>query len=56
MNKQLQYIYIAQVSRVKGDQIMKFSQLLEYSMRNIFLEKSYTKLDGETIPRCFSKK
>ena len=25
-------------------------------MRNIFLEKSYTKYGGETIPRPFSKK
>ena len=25
-------------------------------MRNIFLEKSYTKCGGETIPRPFSKK
>ena len=25
-------------------------------MRNIFLEKSYTKCGGETVPRPFSKK
>ena len=25
-------------------------------MRNIFVEKSYTKCDGETVPRSFSKK
>ena len=35
---------------------MKFGQLIEYNMRNIFLEKSYTKCGGETIPRPFSKK
>ena len=35
---------------------MKFSQLIEYNMRNIFLEKSYTKCDGETSPRPFSEK
>ena len=35
---------------------MKFGQLIEYSMRSIFLEKSYTKCDGETIPKSFSKK
>ena len=35
---------------------MKFGQLIEYSMRNIFLEISYTKCDGETIPKPFSKK
>ena len=35
---------------------MKFSQLIEYNMRNIFAEKPYTKYRGETIPRPFSKK
>ena len=35
---------------------MKFGQLIEYNMRNIFVEKSYTKCGGETIPRPFSKK
>ena len=37
-------------------QAMKFCQLIEHNMRNIFLEKSYTKCGGETIPRLFSKK
>ena len=32
-----------------------FIQLLEYNMRNIFLEKSHTKCGGETIPRPYSK-
>ena len=35
---------------------MKFGQLLGYNMRNIFVEKSYTKWDGETSPRLVSKK
>ena len=35
---------------------MKFVQLLEYNMKNIFVEKSYTKCSGETIPRPFTKK
>ena len=35
---------------------MKFSQLIEYNMRNIFLEKSYRECGGETGPRPFSKK
>ena len=35
---------------------MKFGQLREYNMGNIFLEKSYTKFDGETISRPFSEK
>ena len=32
---------------------MKFGQLIEYDIRNIFLEKSYTKFDEETSPRPF---
>ena len=35
---------------------MKFGQLIEYTMRNIFLEKSYIECGGETIPRPFSEK
>ena len=35
---------------------MKFGQLIEDNMRNIFVERSYTKSSGETIPRPFSKK
>ena len=35
---------------------MKFSQLIEYNMRNIFVEKAYTKCDEETMSRSFSKK
>ena len=35
---------------------MEFGQLIEYNMRNIFLEKLYTKCGGETIPRNFSEK
>ena len=35
---------------------MKIHQVKEYNMINIFLEKSYQKYDGETIPRPFFKK
>ena len=35
---------------------MKFGQLVEYNMRNIFVKESYVKCTGETIPRPFSKK
>ena len=35
---------------------MKFGQLIEYNLRNIFLEKLYTKCGGETIPLPFFKK
>ena len=46
---------IANISRSKGNQAMKFGQLIEYNMRNIFLKKSYIKCDRKTIPRPFSK-
>ena len=50
-------IYILpNISRNKGNQAVKFGQLIEHNMRNIFVEKSYTKCAGETIPRPFSKK
>ena len=39
------------ISRTKGNHAMKFDQLLEYIMGNIFLEKSYPKCGEETIPR-----
>ena len=35
---------------------MKFGQLLEYSVRYIFPEKSHAKCGGETIPKLFSKR
>ena len=35
---------------------MKFGKLIEYNVRNIFLENSYIKYGGETIPTPFSKK
>ena len=35
---------------------MKSGELIEYNMRNIFVEKTYTKFGGETIPRSFSEK
>ena len=35
---------------------MKFGQLMEYNIKNIFVEKSYTKCAGEAIPRPLSKK
>ena len=44
------------ISRSKGNQAMKFGQLVEYNKRTVFLEKSFIKCCGETIPRSFSKK
>ena len=40
----------------KDNQAIKFSQLREYNMKSIFLEKPYTKCGGETSPRPFSEK
>ena len=44
------------ISRNNGNQSMKFGQLIECNMKNIFLEKSFTKCGGETSPRSFSGK
>ena len=44
------------ISRSKENQKVKVGQLMEFNMRNIFLEKSYTKCDGETSPRPLSEK
>ena len=44
------------ISKSKGNQTKKFDQLIEYNMRNIFLQKSYTKYGTETSPRPFSEK
>ena len=44
------------ISRSKGDQTKKGDQLIEYNMRNIFLEKLYMKCSRETIFRLFFKK
>ena len=35
---------------------MKLGQLIDYNMRNIFLQKSYTKCGAEISPRLFSGK
>ena len=43
------------ISRSKGNQ-MKFGQLIEYNMRNIFLQTSYTECGGGTSPKPLSEK
>ena len=43
------------ISRNKNIHRMEFSQLIEHNMKNTFLEKSYKKCRGETIPKPFSK-
>ena len=35
---------------------MKFGQLIDYSMRKIFLQKLYTKCGAETSPIPFSER
>ena len=47
---------LTNISRSKDNQAMKFGQLIEYNMSNIFLQKSYTKCCGDTIARPFSKR
>ena len=44
------------ISRSKDNQTMKYGQLIECNIRNIFLEKSYTKCGGEASPSPFSEK
>ena len=44
------------ISKSKDNQVMKFGQLIEYNMRNIFPENSYKKCGGETIPEPAYKK
>ena len=46
---------LSNIWRSTGNQKIKFVQLIEYNMRNIFLEKSYKKCDGQIVPRSFSK-
>ena len=43
------------ILRSKDNQAMKFGQLIEHNMTNIFLEKLLTKYDGEASPRLFYK-
>ena len=55
--KQIIAIHILlNISGSKGNQTMKFGQLIEYNMRNIFLVKPFTKYGGETSSRPFSEK
>ena len=42
------------ISRSKGNQTMNFGQLIEYSIRNIFFQKSCTERGGEIIPKRFT--
>ena len=44
------------ISRSKGNQTTKFGQLIEYTMRNVFLEESWAKCRVEASLRPFYKK
>ena len=44
------------MSRSKRNQAIKFGQLIEYSIKIIFLKISCTKYGGETGPRPLKKK
>ena len=52
--QQINAIHIlSNISRSKDDQTMKFSQLIEYKVRNIFLGKPCTKCGVEASPKFF---
>ena len=54
--KQIITIYILpNISGSKYSHTKKFGKFIEYNMRRIFLENSYTESGGETSPRPFSK-
>ena len=56
LGKQIIGIYIlSNISRSKGIQTMNFGQLLEYNMRYIFLNKSYTNVVEKLFPDPFLK-
>ena len=55
--QQIITIYILpSISRNKSSQTIKFDQLIEFNMRDIFLEKLCTKCGGEASSRLFYKK
>ena len=52
--KQIITIHIVlHISKRSGNQLIKYGQLIEYNMRNIFFDKLFTKFGGESIPRPF---
>ena len=50
------HIILPNISRSKGNQTKKFSQLIHCNMRNNFLEKSYTKMVEKLFPDPFVQK
>ena len=43
------------ISRNKHNQTIKFGQLIEYNMRNIFLEKLHSNIGGDVSSRPFQR-
>ena len=43
-------------SKGKGNQALEFGQLIEYNLKNIFLEKSYAKWVEKLFPEPFAKR
>ena len=51
------HMVLLNISRSKGSETIKFGQLIEYNMRNIFLEKLYKNMVERLLPDySFSKK
>ena len=48
--------YIFNISRNKEKQALKFGQLLEYKIRNVFIAKSYNKMWWRNYCQTFKKK
>ena len=42
------------ISKYNSNQAMKFDQLIEYNIRNLFLEKSYTACGEKLFPEPFT--
>ena len=47
--------YIAKYLKSRSNQTLKFDQLIEYNIKNVFLGKSYPTWCAETARRPFSK-
>ena len=47
---------LTNILRSKGNNTIKFGQLIEDNIRNIFIQKSFTKCGEESSPRPFPEK
>ena len=48
-------IILPNISRCKGNQAMKFGQLIDYNMRNIFLKNDTQNMAEKVFPDSFLK-